>query len=227
MGDRFFYTIAMIVAAYAIGSIPFGAIIGRLHGVNLRKVGSGNVGATNVARAIGRKWGILCFVLDTLKGFLPVFLAGMYFFKTTTDASGLSLLNQISWLAVAFGAIIGHVFSFWLKFRGGKGVATSLGALLGFYPYFTWAGLMALGIWIIVVLIWRYVSLGSIVSAAAFPVLLLVVWLGMGWSVGQLWPMLVFSIIIATLVIVRHRSNLARLLAGQENKIGKGISKSS
>ena len=227
MGDRFFYTTVLIVAAYVIGSIPFGAIIGRLHGVNLRKVGSGNVGATNVGRALGRKWGILCFVLDTLKGFLPVFLAGMYFFKTATDASDLSLLNQISWLAVAFGAIIGHVFSFWLKFRGGKGVATSLGALLGFYPYFTWAGLIALGIWIIVVLIWRYVSLGSIVSAAAFPVLLLVVWLGMGWSVGQLWPMLVFSIIIAALVIVRHRSNLARLLAGQENKIGKGISKSS
>lgn len=222
MDDKFPFLVMVIVAAYVIGSTPFGMIIGRIHGVDLRKKGSGNVGATNVARVIGRKWGMLCFLLDAIKGFLPVFFAGMYL--KGDDAQKLSQFAQSIWLAVAFATIAGHVFSFWLKFHGGKGVATSLGALLGFYPYFTWAGIVALGIWIIVVLIWRYVSLGSVVSAAAFPILLLVVWFGMGWSVGQFWPMLVFSIAVSTLVIIRHRSNLARLLAGRENKIGMGAS---
>lgn len=207
------------LAAYVIGSTPFGVIIARAYCLNLRSAGSGNVGATNVGRVVGRKWGYLCFVLDVLKGFGPVLLAGFYLRGLDEDIP--SVTGQAAWLAVAFGAIAGHVFSFWLKFRGGKGVATSLGVLLGFYPYFTWAGLAAMGIWVVVVLIRRYVSLASIIAAGAFPFLFAGSCVLFDWPVGQLWPLLAFAVAMAALVIVRHRTNIARLLKGTENRIGK------
>ncbi|MDY7010760.1 MAG: glycerol-3-phosphate 1-O-acyltransferase PlsY [Planctomycetota bacterium] len=210
---------ALPLAAYAIGSTPFGVIIARAHNTDLRITGSGNVGATNVGRVIGRKWGYLCFILDVLKGFLPVLLAGIYL--RWSDDEVLSAYKQAVWLAVAFGAIAGHVFSFWLKFHGGKGVATSLGVLLGFYPYYTWAGLAALVIWVVVVLLGRYVSLASIIAAGAFPLLFVGDCLLFDRSVGQLWPLLAFAAAMAGLVIIRHRSNIARLLNGTENKIKK------
>ncbi len=158
-------------------------------------------------------------MLDVLKGLAPVLLAGIYLRGSDDDA--LLPYKQAVWLAVAFGAISGHVFSFWLKFHGGKGVATSLGVLLGFYPYFTWAGLAALGIWVVAVLLWRYVSLASIIAAGAFPILFVGACLLFGWSVGSLWPLLTFAAAMAGLVIIRHRSNIARLLNGTENKIGR------
>ena len=207
------------LAAYLIGSAPFGVIIARLRGVDLRSRGSGNIGATNVGRVIGHKWGYLCFLLDTLKGFLPVLAVGLYL---TRAGEPPSLGDQAAWLAVAFAVIVGHVFSVYLKFRGGKGVATSLGVLLGFFPYFTWAGLAALGIWLVVVLIWRYVSLASITAAGAFPLLFLGACGLTGRSVAGLWPLLAFAVAMAGLVILRHRSNIARLLAGTENRIGRG-----
>ena len=207
------------LGAYLLGSIPFGVIIARAHGVDLRAHGSGNIGATNVGRVLGRRWGYLCFVLDVLKGFIPVLLVGLYLRR---GSEGLpSAYEQAAWLAVAFGAIVGHVFSLWMRFRGGKGVATSLGVLMGFFPYFTWAALAALAVWVVVVLIWRYVSLASVTAAAAFPLLFLAVCLVAGWPVGRLWPLLAFAAAMAALVIVRHRSNLARLLAGTENRIGR------
>lgn len=209
---------ALPAAAYVIGSMPFGVIIARFCGVDLRIAGSGNVGATNVSRVLGRKWGYLCFALDVLKGFGPVLLVGFYLRGPAGEV--LSEYRQAAWLAVAFGTIAGHVFSFWLKFRGGKGVATSLGVLLGFYPYFTWAGLAALAVWGAVVLIWRYVSLASITAAVAFPLLFVAVSLLIGWDIGQLWLLLAFATAMAGLVVLRHRSNIARLLAGTENKIG-------
>ncbi len=212
--------VALPAAAYVIGSTPFGVIIARFRGIDLRKAGSGNVGATNVGRVVGRKWGYLCFVIDVLKGLLPVLLAGIYL--RGAGVGELPAYKQAAWLAVAFGAIAGHVFSFWLRFRGGKGVATSLGVLLGFYPYFTWAGLAALGIWVAVVLVSRYVSLASIIAAGAFPLLFAGSCLLFDdWSVGRLWPLLAFAAAMAGLVIIRHRSNIARLLNGTENKIGR------
>ena len=120
---------------------------------------------------------------------------------------------------MAFGCIAGHVFTFWLKFRGGKGVATSLGVLMGFWPYFTFAGLAALAVWIVVVLISRYVSLASITAAGAFPLLFLAACLIAGWPIGDLWPLLAFAVAMAALVIARHRANIKRLLAGTENRI--------
>jgi len=214
-GNPLVLLVVFPLAAYVIGATPFGVIIARAHGVDLRSSGSGNVGATNVGRVVGRRWGYLCFFLDVIKGAAPTLLAG-WLLRPSTGAPGL--LQQVSWLGVAFGAIAGHVFSFYLKFRGGKGVATALGVVLGMYPYFTFAGLVAFAIWIAVTLTSRYVSLGSIVAALSF-LPLFVLW---NWSaVPDLWPMGAFAAAMVALIIVRHRDNIRRLLAGEENKIGR------
>ena len=203
------------VAAYVIGSTPFGVIIARFHNVDLRSTGSGNVGATNVGRVIGKKWGFVCFFLDVAKGLGPALAAGLLV-RADSEAIATST-QQASLLMVAFGAIAGHVFSFWLKFRGGKGVATSLGVVLGIWPYFTYPGLCAFAVWIAVTLATRYVSLGSIVAAVAFVALFA------GFNAAELarlWPLGTFAAAMATLIIVRHRTNITRLLAGTESKIG-------
>ncbi len=199
------------IAAYVIGATPFGVIIARLRNVDLRKCGSGNIGATNVGRVLGKPWGLLCFFLDAGKGLAPVLLAAWLM----TDE--LNTINQVSTMGAAFGAIAGHVFSFYLRFRGGKGVATSLGVVLGVFPYFTWAALAALATWIAVTLISRYVSLGSIVAALAFVGFFAVF---NARRLDQVWPLGLFAAAMAALIIVRHRANISRLLAGAENKIG-------
>jgi len=201
---------------YLAGSIPFGVIIARLHGVDLRKTGSGNVGATNVARVLGRPWGYLCFLLDAAKGFAPCL--AVVLLSSPPPGQPPRPAEQAIWLLTGMGAIFGHVFNPWLKFRGGKGVATALGVVLGIYPYFTYAGLLAFGLWIVVTLISRYVSLGSIVAAAAFVPLVVVLHLQ---HARQLWPLETFALAMALLIILRHRTNISRLLAGTENKIGR------
>ena len=158
-----------IVIAYLIGAIPFGPIIARMHGKDLRTIGSGNTGATNVARACGRKWGHTCFGLDVLKGLVPMVgarLAAARLLETGSATIGPAFLAL--WLAVGAAAILGHVFPIYLKFKGGKGVSTSLGIGLGLWPYFTVGAVIALVIWIAVVLTWRYVSLASICAATSF-----------------------------------------------------------
>lgn len=218
--------VIVTIAAYLLGSIPFGLIIARAHGKDLRAVGSGNIGATNVARALGKRWAYLCFALDMLKGMLPMLLAKLVLsaaegfeipdstFETPT-AVGLWL-----WLAVGFAAILGHIFPVYLKFKGGKGVATSLGVALGLWPYFTICAAAALAIWVPMVLIWRYVSLASITSSIAFPiVLVLAVSLVPAWNFAYLWPLLIAAIAIPLMVIIRHRENIKRLIAGTENRI--------
>jgi len=203
------------LVAYVVGSTPFGVIIARTRGVDLRKCGSGNVGATNVGRVLGRPMGFLCFFLDVAKGLLPVLAAGLWL----RSASGRpSALEQTILLGVGCGAILGHVFSFYLRFHGGKGVATSLGVVLGVYPYFTWPGLAALGVWIAVTLISRYVSLGSICAAAGFVVFFAIF---NHARLGAVWPLGAFAAVMATLIVARHRTNIVRLLAGTENRIGK------
>lgn len=205
------------LTAYAIGATPFAVIIARFRGHDLRKEGSGNVGATNCGRVCGRKWGYLCFVLDVGKGFLPTFAVGLWL-RGSGDAAGAPApVAQALWLAVGCAAIAGHVFSFWLGFRGGKGVATSLGVVLGVWPYFTLAGAIALAVWIAVTLTTRYVSAGSIVAALAFlPAFALL----NRSRVEQLWPMSAFAAVMISLILFRHASNIRRLLAGTENKIG-------
>jgi glycerol-3-phosphate acyltransferase PlsY len=208
--------LALIPAGYLVGSIPFGAILGGLRGVDLRQAGSGNVGATNVGRVLGRKWGYLCFLLDAAKGFLPA-LAATLVLRTETGAPPPA--SQAIWVGAGCAAVLGHVFCPWLKFRGGKGVATSLGMVLGIYPYFTFSGLIAGAVWVAVTLASRYVSVGSVVAGAAF----LASYAALNWGrLGELWPMGLFAAAIVALILVRHRGNIRRLLNGTENKIGEG-----
>jgi len=203
-----------IVAAYLLGSVPFAFLIARAHGRDLRTIGSGNIGATNLARAVGRKWGYFCFALDVLKGLAPVAIVG-----AIGGVSGNPLFLSL-WLLVGIAAILGHVFPVYLRFKGGKGVATSFGVALGLWPYFTLCALVALAVWIAVVLIWHYVSLASISAAVAFPIVLALGILTVpDWHSASLWPLIVAAIVIPILVIVRHRENIRRLAAGTESKV--------
>jgi len=209
-----FFAVA-VVGVYLLGAVPFAFLIARAHGKDLRTIGSGNIGATNLARAVGRKWGYLGFALDVLKGLAPMAVVGGVV-GVPDDPLHLSL-----WLLVGIAAILGHVFPVYLRFRGGKGVATSFGVALGLWPYFTLGAGIALAVWIAVVLLWRYVSLASICAAVAFPVALI---LGMvavpGWHPTNLWPLLIAAVAIPLLVILRHRENIRRLATGTESRIG-------
>ena len=207
--------IPAIIGAYLLGSIPFGLLIAKAHGKDLRSIGSGNIGATNVSRALGRKWAYVCFALDVLKGMVPM-LVIMFIAKP----AGVVML--LLWLLVGCAAIVGHIFPIYLKFKGGKGVATSFGIALGLWPYYTIGALFAIVTWVVVVLIWRYVSLASIVGSVIFPVvLILAIILKPGWDFLSLWPLLVAATAIPLMVIIRHRENIQRLLAGTESKILK------
>ena len=210
----------VITGAYLLGSIPFGLLIARAHGKDLRSIGSGNIGATNVARALGRKWAYICFFLDVLKGAVPMIatLSLVQALSGEPEAGEVTLLWL--WLAVGCAAILGHIFPIYLQFKGGKGVATSFGVALGLWPYFTICALFAIVIWIVVVLIGRYVSLASMIASMAFPlVLILCIILTPGWSFTGLWPLLIAACVIPLMVIIRHRENIKRLIAGTENKI--------
>ncbi|MHC5191039.1 MAG: glycerol-3-phosphate acyltransferase, partial [Planctomycetota bacterium] len=147
--------ILLIGFAYLLGAVPFGFLIAKAHGKDLRTIGSGNIGATNTVRALGKKWGIFCFVLDVLKGLIPMLLVPMLgaVGAKTAGPSELTL-----WLTVGCTAVLGHIFPIYLKFKGGKGVATSLGIVLGLFPFYTLCGVGAFAIWLITLLIWRYVS---------------------------------------------------------------------
>ncbi|MBI9015880.1 MAG: glycerol-3-phosphate 1-O-acyltransferase PlsY [Phycisphaerae bacterium] len=205
--------------AYAIGSISFAIMVGKLKGIDIRKHGSGNLGSTNVTRVLGQQWGIICFFGDVLKGLIPTLLMGLWL-KHQVNAADVQLQGPWlwSWLLVAGCCVIGHVFPFYLKFKGGKGVATSLGILLGLWPYLTFAGLATFIIWAIIWAIWRYVSLASIVAAVAFPLIFtLLIGIIDQWTLGNLWPLLVFALVIGSMVIIKHRSNISRLIAGTEN----------
>ncbi len=205
---------AAIIAAYLLGSVPFAFIIARAHGKNLRTIGSGNLGATNLARAVGRKWGYFCFALDVLKGLVPTALAGALLVVPDNPA------HLALWLAVGMAAILGHVFPLYLDFKGGKGVATSFGVALGLWPYFTLCALIALVVWLAAVLIWRYVSLASICASVTFPLALALGVLAIpSWSVTDLWPLLIAATVIPILVVVRHRQNIRRLIAGTESRV--------
>jgi glycerol-3-phosphate acyltransferase PlsY len=204
----------LIIVAYFLGAVPFGFLIAKAHGQDLRKVGSGNIGATNTGRTLGKKWGIICMVLDSLKGLLPM-LAAKKFVSVEPTVAELSL-----WLAVGCAAIIGHIFPVYLKFKGGKGVATSLGMVLGLWPYYTLPGLVAVAIWVITVLITRYVSLASIIAAASFPLTLFVlIGLNDEWDPMRLWPLIAVALTMPGLVVIRHLSNIKRLIDGTEQKV--------
>ena len=193
--------------AYLLGSIPFGFLIAKVRGVDLREVGSKNIGATNVFRTVGKGAGIAAFALDAGKGLLAV-MWGEHLVPQLFDVD-VGLLLQIKVFAGAC-AVVGHNWTCFLGFKGGKGVATSLGLLFGLVPL---GALMALGVWLVVVLATRYVSLGSIIAAAA---------LGIGvWFVypGEpVWFLCAVSA-LALLAIIKHHANIRRLFNGKENRI--------
>jgi glycerol-3-phosphate acyltransferase PlsY len=212
------YFVILIIVAYCLGAVPFGLLIAQTQGVDLRKVGSGNIGATNVMRTLGKKLGYTCFALDVAKGLIPMLLVPAF---GLTDPN--PTIGQLSlWLVVGCAAVLGHIFPIYLGFKGGKGVATSLGVVLGLWPYYTVCGLIAFGLWIVLFLIWRYVSLASIFAALAFPIALTALTLLISnWQFAQLWPLYIVAILMPLLVIARHAENIKRLLEGSENKIAK------
>jgi acyl phosphate:glycerol-3-phosphate acyltransferase len=188
----------LVLAAYFIGAFPTSYVVGRAaRGIDLRQHGSGNLGATNAFRVLGWQAALPIFVLDIAKGFVPTF------FFTRIDGSPLA-----SW-ALAYGAaaIIGHVFSIYVGFRGGKGVATGAGVFLALAPM---AVLIGLGIWLVLVVITGYVSVGSIVAAAALPLLVTLT--------GAAPETLALSVVLAAFVIYAHRTNIRRLARGDEHR---------
>ena len=208
--------VLLISFSYLLGSVPFGVLIASAYGKDLRSIGSGNIGATNVARALSKRWAYVCFVLDCLKGLVPMLIARLMIGELTVVALSL-------WLAVGCAAVMGHVFPIYLKFKGGKGVATSMGMVLGLYPYYTIPGIAALLIWSVVVLIFRYISLASIIASVMFPISLMVSIALLGeWRFLQLWPLVVVAFVMGLLVVVRHAENIKRLLEGSESKVLQG-----
>ncbi len=198
--------ILVIIVGYLLGSLPFSFWLGTLMGVDIRKVGSGNIGATNLARAVGAKWGFLAFALDAGKGLLAVIAAGWVVTLLKDNSASLALLKIMGGVA----SILGHNWSILLKFKGGKGVATSMGVFLGLAPVTL---LIVLGIWVVVFISSGYVSLASIIAAISMPLLM---WAGIGGKVAL--PTIIFSCIVTVLIIIRHRSNIVRLVQGKENK---------
>ena len=208
-----------LIIAYMLGSIPFGLVIARTQNIDLRKQGSGNIGATNVTRTLGKKWGGLCFALDVLKGTVPTLLF-MLLAKERLIQDGMSQKAFLwVWLAVGFATVLGHIFPLYIGFKGGKGVATSFGVGLGLWPYFTGCAVGAFVTWALIVRLTRTVSLASIIAAVLFPLYLgLAIMLLPSWEFQTLWPLLIIGLIIAATVIVRHKENIKRLRAGTENK---------
>jgi glycerol-3-phosphate acyltransferase PlsY len=215
---------AFILVAFLSGSVPFGLLIARARHLDIRQHGSRNIGATNVGRVLGRKWGILCLVLDALKAFIPTAGAGLWF--GLWGRLNPSAPETLLWMAVLIAAVLGHIFSPWVGFKGGKGVASSLGAMLGFFPLLTFPALGALAIFILVLRTWRYVSLASCLAALSIPILAsvtpaILARVGGGDAAPAFpWPVVACSGALAMLVIYRHRSNIARLRSGTEPRIG-------
>ena len=184
-----------VVIAYLLGSIPFGYLAGRAQGVDIRTLGSGNIGTTNVFRILGRRWGIAVLVADVGKGLVAVLIAK-------------ELTGGVWPVIAAVAAVVGHVAPVWLRFKGGKGVAVAGGAIIGLMPL---ASLILLGVWIIVFALSRYVSAASIAGAVAFtPV---------AWALGYGWQYIAFAAVVSLVVIVRHRSNIRRLATGKELRV--------
>ena len=189
------------LGAFLLGSIPTGYLVARAKGVDIRQHGSGNIGATNVFRTLGKPLGVLVFFIDALKGFGAVWLA-----------SHFGEAGPWTGIVAAVAAIAGHNYTPWLGFKGGKGIATSAGVLLALMP---WAVLAIALVWIVVFKVSRYVSLASICAAAALPLAVGALWFA---GCGGNGPLLAFALLISALAIWRHRSNIERLRAGTESR---------
>jgi glycerol-3-phosphate acyltransferase PlsY len=223
------------ILAFLLGSIPFGLIISKAKGINIREQGSGNIGATNVLRVVGKKYGYACLLLDVLKGFVPVVLA-INLIQIAGRAPGIPLELPESWIMelptvsamkaqiihviTALCAVLGHNYSPWVNFKGGKGISTSGGVLLALMPF---AVIILLAIWGLLFITTRYVSIASVGAAVSLPFLTL--W--GSWHHGRIqdgtWnkPLLALTIVIAILAVWKHRVNFRRLMDGTEHRFGK------
>jgi glycerol-3-phosphate acyltransferase PlsY len=202
-----FAVVATAALAYVVGSLPTGVLLARLANVDVRRAGSGNIGATNVARTAGSKLGLLTLVLDAAKGAVPVLVAGGLAGAAGRTPAEVEALRLTAGLA----ALIGHVFSLFLGFKGGKGVATALGAIVALAPL---AALAAIVLFAAVFAVTRWVSLGSIVAAAGTPIVAAFA----GYPVGLTATLTAMAIVI----LLRHRDNIARLIAGNEPRFSPG-----
>jgi glycerol-3-phosphate acyltransferase PlsY len=203
-GDQPFLAAILILTGYLIGAIPFGYLAGKLRGIDIRDHGSGNIGATNVLRTLGKPTGISVLLLDVLKGLVPVLLA-----KHFSDGSPIHI-------ATAFATIIGHNYTFWLRFKGGKGIATSAGALL---PLLLIPLGIAAVVWATLFFSTRYVSVASMGAALTIPIATAVL---QGMQGNWDTTMLTFTFILAVLAIWKHRGNIRKLCNGTENRFTPG-----
>ena len=198
--------IGAALGSYLLGSIPTGYLVARARGVDIRTVGSGNIGATNVFRILGKPAGVFVLVFDGLKGFA----ASAWLCDGIIRWSGTSAGQEVYLRLVAgVASVLGHSFTCWLKFKGGKGVATSAGMLAGIVP---WAFLIILSIWIVLSALTRYVSVGSIAASAALPFAT--------WATTRDWTLTLVTATMAAFVIYKHKTNIQRLIKGTENRIG-------
>jgi glycerol-3-phosphate acyltransferase PlsY len=201
----FWTALGAVALGYVVGSTPWGLLIGKFNGLDIRRHGSGNIGATNVRRVLGRDWGITCFALDFLKGLVPVLLCASWAAEGTRAA-------ELAKLLAAGSAVLGHVFPFWLRFKGGKGVATTIGALLAVA---FWPVVICLVVWLAMFYLSRYVSVASLSAAVALPVAHIALRRGAAFG-----PTLVLLLALAALIVVRHRANIRRLIEGTEHRFG-------
>lgn len=201
-------SLVALLSAYVAGATPFGYIVGRMRGIDIREHGSGNIGATNVFRVLGKRVGIPVFILDMLKGLVPVMVA-----RWVAERQGIAP----DWpsIAAAVGAVLGHNFTFWLGFKGGKGIATSAGVLLALLPLPLAAALLC---WLVLFFTTRYVAVASIGAAVTVPSAAAVLHF---WKGTPALPLVGFAVLIGVLAVWRHRSNIRRLLNGTENRFAK------
>ncbi len=203
----YIYISILLVVAYLLGSVPNAVWIGkRFYGIDVREHGSKNAGATNTLRVLGPKAAIPVFVLDILKGFVAVSLAGVLVYLMPIDYTTIINIKIIT----VFAAVLGHIFPIFAGFKGGKGVATLVGAVAGIYPP---AVLLCLVVWCVVMFVSHYVSLSSMVAGCSFPVFVLLLPIS-----RQSPPLIIFSVVVAVLLIITHRKNIGRLREGTETK---------
>ncbi len=201
--------ILVIVLSYLLGGIPFGYLIAVTKGIDIRTEGSGNIGATNVGRVLGRKYGLIIFVLDMLKGFVAVFFVPLLVCGTTFPTTPGNLLVVLC----GFSAVLGHAFPVYLRFSGGKAVATSFGVFVWLAPI---AIAIAFSVWVVTVLVSRYVSLGSMIGTLAI-IWAIVYFVDSPFGVNKYITYL--SVAVAVLVIAKHKSNIQRIISGTEKRV--------
>jgi len=199
--------LVVAVAAYLMGSIPTGFLVGKAEGIDIRKVGSGNIGATNVFRYLGKGPGVLVMLVDAAKGWIAVRVVTPLIFQLLASSFGEGA-RDVGLILSAVCAVIGHNYTCWLNFKGGKGIATSAGVLVAMVPY---SLLIILAVWLIVVALTRYVSLASMLASFTLPFA--------AWLTGESVTRIVVTGSMAALAIYKHKANIQRLLNGTESKI--------